>query len=169
MKKTKIFNIRALAALIVMISLIAISLTCGVSARNSKQMLRDGMISDEGVTEGDIQDGIISDTPDSSMMPESDSSSTASDSEGSDSEGSTDSILGPGNMMPEDNSGINENDFASGNDTTGDGTDMGEVTADEAGSTVGIVIAIVAILAIIAAIILIVPKGNGRDDRKNKK
>lgn len=170
MRKTKIFNIKAAVMLIIIISLLTVSLTTAVSARNSKQMMRDGMISDEGVTEGNIQDGVISDTPDHTLMPDSDTTTHSngnSDSYGSDS--GADSMLGPGGMMNEGNSGINENDFASGDNTTDNGTTTGEVTEEEAGSTVGIVIAIIAVLAIIIAIILLVPKNQGRKDGTNKK
>ncbi len=175
MKNTKIFNIRAAFTLIIILSLLALSLTTAVSARNSKQMLRDGLVSDEGVSEGNIEDGIISDVPDNTMMPESDSSGNTSNggNSGSDSESGSesgaDSILGPGGMAGESNSGINENDFADGNGTMGNGATAGEVTDEEAGSTVGIIIAILAVLAIIIAIILIVPKSKNGMDRRNKK
>ena len=170
MRKTKIFNIKAAVMLIIIISLLTVSFATAVSARNSKQMMRDGMISDEGVTEGNIQDGIVSDTPDHTIMPDSDSTTHSSDDTNSaDSDSGSDSILGPGGMMNEGNSGINENDFANGDTTTDNGTTTGEVTEEEAGSTVGIVIAIIAVLAIIIAIILLVPKNQGRKDGANKK
>ncbi len=172
MKNTKIFNVRATLVLIIIISLLSMSLATSVFARNSKQMLRDGLVSDEGVSEGNIEDGIISDVPeDTTLMPDLDGSDNASDggSSESGSESGADSMLGPGGMAGESNSGINENDFANGNNTTDNGTASGEVTEEEAGSTVGIVIAILVLLAIIIAIILLVPKTGRSNNRQNKK
>lgn len=170
MINNKFFNKNTVLSLILVMTMLIFS-CMAVSARTLDEMKRDGIVSDEGVPEGNINDGIVSDSadypfetdnnPENSESGSDNMSGTSDTSEQMSENEFSDNILGgqPNDTM------INENDFSSSNDSTTDGVGTDGINNAESDgmSVVGIVIAILVIIAIIIIIIALIPKKRNND------
>lgn len=155
MRKSKFIDIKVVFAAFFALMLVIFTCLVPVSAN-----VQDGVVSDEGIPNGDMSDGVISDTPpdDDMMMGTDDSIDSGMNNGPADSGnsiiGEAGDAIGEAGKDVADGVGDAANDIANGTQDMTDGTD--NTTDSETGNLVGTIVWIVIAAAVIAIIVYFV-------------